>query len=96
MENTSRSSLCRAARSALSLAVAAALSGQTAHAQGSTPANAPHPPDVVAPGCLALIVGIDSYAQPDDASNQLSPLKGASNDAARAKELLLGRFGLKL
>jgi len=73
--------------------VAAALLGQTAHAQGSTPANAPHTPDVVAPGCLALIVGIDSYAQPDDASNQLSPLKGASNDAARAKELLLGRFG---
>ncbi|HEU4417567.1 MAG TPA: caspase family protein [Planctomycetota bacterium] len=93
MENASRSSLYRAALSAASLAAAVAVLAQAALPQGSTPAVAPLTPGVASPGCLALIVGIDDYAQPDDASNRLSPLRGACNDAARAKELLLGRFG---
>jgi hypothetical protein len=93
MENAIRTSLYRAALSAASLAVATAVLGQVAHPQGSTPAVASAEPQVASPGSLALIVGIDDYAQPDDRSNKLSPLKGAGNDAARAKELLLGRFG---
>ncbi|MFT4513488.1 MAG: hypothetical protein ACI89X_003160 [Planctomycetota bacterium] len=46
-----------------------------------------------APKHLALVIGIDEYAQPDSGHGTIPHLRGAENDAARARALLLDRFG---
>lgn len=63
----------------------------SAAALGATPQGLREP----APANLALIVAIDDYAQPATGGGSVPRLRGATNDAARARALLLDRFGFE-
>lgn len=75
------------ARSPLAALVAATLAIAPLPAQGVEASAAKS-----APKTLALLVGIDNYLQPA-AGRALPKLQGARNDIARARDLLIERFG---
>ncbi|HEX6811988.1 MAG TPA: caspase family protein [Planctomycetota bacterium] len=80
MKNASRFRVrCRAVLSAAALAAAAPVPGQEPAPRAT----------------LALLVGIDDYAQPDEGHRKLAPLRGPGNDVARARDLLQRRFGFE-
>ncbi|MBL8728333.1 MAG: caspase family protein [Planctomycetes bacterium] len=79
---------------AVLLAIVAAACGQTAPERAFPASNSTPAAPAGAPTALALLVGIDAYAatgRPDAPP----PLAGAVNDVARARSVLIERFGFE-